>query len=204
MRIHNILKISAFSAAMFVAGMGPSQATNLVQNGGFETGDFTDWSLSGNLGYTNVGNNPNAAHTGSYAAQLGAVGSDDFMSQTLSTTAGTNYTLSFWHIYSSGAGPTGDFAVQWNGSDVFGPVASTNPPSPLVWTEYSVSLTGTGSDTLTFVSRNDPSYQGLDDISLSVSVGGVPETSTWIMMMLGFAGLGFASYRASRKGVALT
>jgi len=27
----------------------------------------------------------------------------------------------------------------------------------------------------------------------------VPEPSTWTMMLLGFAGLGFAGYRASRK-----
>ena len=30
-----------------------------------------------------------------------------------------------------------------------------------------------------------------------------PEPSTWAMMLLGFAGLGFAGYRASRKNVAL-
>ena len=32
----------------------------------------------------------------------------------------------------------------------------------------------------------------------------IPEASSWAMMMLGFAGLGFAGYRASRKAVALT
>jgi hypothetical protein len=31
----------------------------------------------------------------------------------------------------------------------------------------------------------------------------VPEASTWAMMLLGFAGLGFAGYRASRKSVVL-
>jgi hypothetical protein len=30
-----------------------------------------------------------------------------------------------------------------------------------------------------------------------------PEPSTWTMMVLGFAGLGFAGYRASRKAVAI-
>jgi PEP-CTERM motif len=33
--------------------------------------------------------------------------------------------------------------------------------------------------------------------------GTVPEPSTWAMMLIGFAGLGFAGYRASRKGAAL-
>jgi hypothetical protein len=32
----------------------------------------------------------------------------------------------------------------------------------------------------------------------------VPETSTWAMLVLGFAGLGFAGYRASRKSIDFT
>ena len=35
--------------------------------------------------------------------------------------------------------------------------------------------------------------------STGVSVGGVPEPSTWAMMLLGFAGLGFLVHRRSRK-----
>jgi len=35
------------------------------------------------------------------------------------------------------------------------------------------------------------------------TVSGVPEPSTWAMMALGFAGLGFAGYRTSRKRVAV-
>ena len=31
----------------------------------------------------------------------------------------------------------------------------------------------------------------------------VPETATWAMMLIGFAGLGVAGYRGSGKGVAL-
>jgi hypothetical protein len=33
--------------------------------------------------------------------------------------------------------------------------------------------------------------------------GTVPEASTWAMMLIGFAGLGFAGYRSSRKSAAL-
>jgi hypothetical protein len=36
-------------------------------------------------------------------------------------------------------------------------------------------------------------------ISAPPSVVGTPEPATWAMMLLGFAGLGFAGYRASRK-----
>jgi hypothetical protein len=31
----------------------------------------------------------------------------------------------------------------------------------------------------------------------------VPEPSTWAMMILGFAGIGFMSYRRSRKSIAI-
>ena len=31
----------------------------------------------------------------------------------------------------------------------------------------------------------------------------IPEPSTWAMMLLGFAGLGFAGYRKTRKAVSI-
>ena len=40
-------------------------------------------------------------------------------------------------------------------------------------------------------------------IGVTGVTGGVPEPSTWVMMLLGFAGLGFAGYRTSRKPVSI-
>jgi hypothetical protein len=42
-----------------------------------------------------------------------------------------------------------------------------------------------------------------DDPETWVERTAVPEPSTWAMMVLGFAGLGFAGYRASRKAVSI-
>jgi hypothetical protein len=42
----------------------------------------------------------------------------------------------------------------------------------------------------------------LDHVSAGVAAS-TPEPSTWAMMVLGFGGLGFAGYRASRKAVAI-
>jgi hypothetical protein len=39
---------------------------------------------------------------------------------------------------------------------------------------------------------------GIEGVTISV-----PETSTWAMMLVGFAGLGFAGYRKSRKAVSI-
>jgi hypothetical protein len=46
---------------------------------------------------------------------------------------------------------------------------------------------------------------GSGGFGFDFALGGVaaaPETSTWSMMLLGFAGLGFASYRSTRKAAA--
>jgi len=40
-------------------------------------------------------------------------------------------------------------------------------------------------------------------ITISTSTSTVPEPSTWAMMLLGFAGLGFAGYRRTRKALSI-
>jgi hypothetical protein len=51
----------------------------------------------------------------------------------------------------------------------------------------TVSLTNNGC--------NAPGYGNLDTLTITAA----PEPSTWVMMLLGFAGLGFAGYRKARK-----
>ena len=43
-----------------------------------------------------------------------------------------------------------------------------------------------------------PNYQSAGGLTLSI-----PEPSTWAMMVLGFASLGFTGYRASRQAAAI-
>jgi hypothetical protein len=40
------------------------------------------------------------------------------------------------------------------------------------------------------------------DIGTVTPAAAVPEPSTWVMVILGFAGLGFMAYRRSRNGLA--
>lgn len=40
---------------------------------------------------------------------------------------------------------------------------------------------------------------GTSNIGPAIAIGGVPELSTWAMMLLGFGGLGFLAYRRTRK-----
>jgi PEP-CTERM motif len=57
------------------------------------------------------------------------------------------------------------------------------------------------------VFTEDPAVGGYESDNHTVGffthVGGVPEPSTWAMMLLGFAGLGYAGYRASSKSAAV-
>ena len=59
------------------------------------------------------------------------------------------------------------------------------------WTEETFSLTGTGSDSITFTAYNNPSEYYLDD----VSVVPTPEPASTVLLALGIAGLGLAARR---------
>jgi hypothetical protein len=148
-----------FLALFLLAGFG---ATAGVVNGGFETGDFTGWTQSGNTSYTSVTTGSTYAHSGTYGAQLGPAGSLGYLSQTLSTTVGTSYLLSVWLDSPDGATPN-EFLVSWNGSTL---LDETNLTA-FGWTNLRFVVSATGTSTiLQFGFRDDPTSLGLDDISV--------------------------------------
>ena len=152
---------------------------SVVQNGGFEAGDFSNWSLVGNtvvVGRHNKvtiynavessANYPAVVHSGSYGAFLADVQLAT-LSQTVSTVAGRNYLLSFW-VANPTAGATQIFRVNWSasGGPTNGLLAWTSPPA-LGWTNLQFFVqANSASSILQFVAENTPAEFGLDDVSL--------------------------------------
>jgi hypothetical protein len=188
-------------------GVQTQARADLVTNGGFETGDTTGWTFtpaaSGSDFY--VGSTPlsnpgpsTPTHSGNYAANFGAVGSQfDTLSQTLATTAGQSYTLSYWVSHDS-TNAQNEFQVSWNGTVIQDLVNA----SAFDWTNYTFTVTATGpTTTLQFAGYEVPAWFGLDDVSVNpAGANPVPEPAS--LALLGLGGLGLFGYGWRRRQVA--
>lgn len=124
-------------------------------------------------------------------------GSGDRLSQTFSDTASHTLKISYW-IDSDGQTPN-FLEADYNAT----PLDSHTNFGTTGYTEYSFTVIGTGSDTLTFRAYDNPSYIALDDVSVTdITVPAVPESSTWAMMLMGFAGLGYMGIQSRRRMIA--
>jgi hypothetical protein len=161
---------------------------NLVANCSFGTNDFTGWDVTSNDGLDTQEPNYNGATFPDNSANFGATDNKyAIISQTLGTTSGTKYTLSFWLWNIIGDGPESDtdFQALWNSTPLLDQFTTTSG-----YVEYSYTVTGTGSDTLTFEGYNGPSAYELGDISVtSGTTSPIPEPSSLWLLGSGLAGL---------------
>ncbi len=137
--------------------------TRLVQNGGFETGQFTGWTPSGNLaGSSLTSADAPYIHSGTWGARMGPKATPGFLSQTVPTAASQPYLLSLWLNSPDGLTPN-EFTVAWAGQTILDKVNL----GITGWTNLQFVVTGTGTNTLLqFGFRNDPTFFGFDDVSL--------------------------------------
>lgn len=182
----------------FSSSLCDSIAGNIVANCGFEGGTYSS-NIDGTTN-SNVPNSwtPNAGfddytsfdhvvagpvNSGSYAL---SIGNDDpqpvpMLSQTLTDTPGVTYDGSLY-VYYGGAG-TSDTSVFFDAIIDNTDVVTLNNSAPAVYTPYTFSFVGTGSDTLTLQGNTTPSEWYVDDIVITgTATSAIPEPNTALLI----------------------
>jgi hypothetical protein len=191
----------AASAVTVTVTPGPQDpqyfASTPVGESNFTVGT-TKWSLVSGTADTESGSVPLQ-----YAAPLG-MGSTTYMSvfgggteQASFATPQTSISI-YWGSIDPGNGFSAITIAGYTltGAELAAMGKATDDGSHTSTTSNElVTITGLGAfSTATFTSTNN---------SFEFSLASVPETSTWAMMALGFAGLGYAAFRRNTKGRAL-
>lgn len=173
-------------------------AGNLVANCGFETGDFTDWTATRAARGSSFGVNNDNPHSGTYEAAFGAFvpPDEDSISQTIATTAGDTYDISFFLANSHGImTPNNQFTAMFDGTTLL----SLTNAAPFPYTAYNDSVVATGSSTtLSFAAYNVPAIFYLDDISV-VPAAAVPEPAALTLFAGALLALGLIRWRRQGK-----
>jgi len=220
MRWVRVLRNVASVVAVYAFGLGAAQA-NLLVDGGFDNPTINPIPYPF---YTNYGPANSDPHYGGTSfdnawqitrgnvdlvQQLGGWSASPASSpyyldlngnapgtieQSFATVIGQQYSLNFWYSNNAGGSPNPDRATVTVAalSDTIEHYGATS--TNLNWTYYSNTFTATSALTMMSFSQVDNCCNGgilLD----SINVSAVPEPASWMMMILGFFGLGFLGYR---------
>lgn len=199
-----------------------ARAQNLIVNGGFESGTL-GWTIGDPDGDQSTliynGNYLGAApNTGSFFVWGGEINPEaqvpgetshaGLVSQSgIETTAGVDYTISFWIRNLAYDGPVqNQLEVYWNNFGIGdGVLALVNIAATSDYLQYTVNVVGgDGPGTLTFEMSNPPTALLLDDVSMvatanSADTADAPEPGTWILLGSGLMLTGLRKY--GRSGV---
>jgi hypothetical protein len=205
------MKTSLFTSGIFAllccaapgfadsASICDAVAGNLVQNCGFELGNFGGWTVLNNDGNTAVesyGFNSMDPNSGNDFAALGdALSTPTTLEQTVTDVVGTTLTFSF---YVSTDGTGGGLSADYDGTTLLA-LENTTAEG---YTEYSYTVAATGSDTISFIEQGPiGSYIGLDDVVLVDPPSSVPEPSS-LALGVGALGLIVLAHRRRTKKTA--
>ena len=175
MKIKTIGVLCTLVAAVSI-GVNKSNAIELVVNGGFETGSLTGWTLTPDSISPNV-QMSGISHSGDWAVALANFPTVGSLTQSIATTAGATYDVSFWLQLRNQSGLSPDFN---NFSLSFGsitlPGGFTDNQSPFGYTKFTYTgITAISASTaLQFSFSEKLGYMVLDDVSVQLSPGGAP------------------------------
>jgi hypothetical protein len=203
--------------AIFLAGLASlggvplAQAVglpaNLVLNPGFETGDFTGWTVGGNTtspgAYYGVNCTDGFQNSGSCAAFFAEPTTATTLAETLTLAPSTTYTVSFYlsQLFAPSSSYPNSWSVSFDGSTLDS--GSNLPDANGVYSLKSYTFTTAASGNsglLQFSFLDSAGFYFLDDVSVSASV--VPEMGSLSLMLsgLGLFALGGAARRRRSVG----
>jgi choice-of-anchor C domain-containing protein len=217
--------LTSFGAAAALFAVTSSQASaNLISDGDFNNSNpsfqtigapssFGPWTVTNGSvdligGYWQSPSGPNFPSGTNGSVDLDG-NSPGAISQTLSLAAGS-YELSFYLSGNpDGPPPTKQVGVSvGNQNDVvFAYTIGGNTHSNMNYELETLFFTVSGPTALTFASLDTYVVPGYGPTPYGPVIGGVdvsatPLPSTWSMLVIGFAGLGFFACRGNRKGSA--
>jgi len=174
--------------AMLAIGAQVGTASASLVNGGFETGDFTGWSVDSVNNWAMVINS-GTQYAGNYEAQLGTYGTVGTLSHdAFATVAGQQYTVSFW-LKNEDVSANNVFQALWNGqAQNLSPVLNANLASAYTLYQFTTTAAGTSS-TIAFNFQNDPSVFGLDNVDVTEAASPTPIPAAFWLLGSGLAGL---------------
>ena len=173
--------VPAALIAALIGLTGGSARANLVTNGGFEAGSLSGWGTSG----TGIAIDATFAYSGLYDAAFTALSTDPnpgILSQSIATTPGQAYTLSFALLDQTSLQGSESFVVTFGGFSDTILATSLNAAAytSFVLTIGASNVTST-STALSFQGLQDPLTASpafnLDDVTLTANIAAVPEPS---------------------------
>ncbi len=200
----NKLFIACAAPLLYIAFTPQVVAGNLIQNGGFETGDLSHWSVIGDPRFTGADATTISPHSGQWDAELYTFPStpQQFVGlQQVLNRPTTPLTLTFWLKNDPGDtnGVHSEFNVEWDQKVVFQLLDTDTDTSYHMYT-VNLPLDQVEGGILQFNAIQNPSEWHLDDVS-AVQAAAVPEPSGLFLGLSGglcAAALGMLRRRENR------